>query len=276
MPEPLVYQLGILTLAQLASLGWTKWQIERAVGTGSLQRVRPGWFGRDGESQAIAAVRQGGCISCFSALRLRGVWVPERKGWHVRTARHRGPSGCRPHGPQPPVASVIDDLETSFRCVLRCGSREDILVVLDSVLRSGFATREELRSWMRSSPARTRSLLDLVDARSEAGTETMVRLRLRALRVATRIQVRVMQGVRVDLLIGDRLVIECDSKEHHTDLEAYERDRARDRRLVARGFIVIRLSYRQIHDDWPAIEQDILAVVRRGDHRWPRRRSDAS
>lgn len=276
MPEPLVYQLGILTLSQLASIGWTKWQIELAVRTGSLQRVRPGWFGRGAQPQAIAAVRLGGCISCFSALRLRGVWVPERKGWHVRTARHRGPSGCRPHGPQPPVASVIDDIETSFRCVLRCGSREDILVVVDSLLHSGSATREELRSWMRFSPARTRSLLDLADERSEAGTETMVRMRLRALRVATRIQVRVMQGVRVDLLIGDRLVIECDSKEHHTDLEAYERDRARDRRLVARGFLVIRLSYRQIHDDWPAIEQDILAVVRRGDHRWPRRRSEAS
>lgn len=274
MPDPLVYQLGVLTAAQLMSIGWTKWQIERAVGSGALQRVRPGWFGRDAAPQALAAVRQGRCISCFSALRLRGVWVPERKGWHARSARHRGPSGCRPHGPQPPVSSVVDDLETSFRCVLRCGSREDILVVIDSLLHSRRATTEELRSWMRFAPARTRALLDLADGRSEAGTETMVRMRLRTLRVATRLQVRLMQGMRVDLLIGERLVIECDSKEHHTDSEAYESDRARDRQLVARGFIVLRLSYRQIHDDWPAIERDILALVRRGDHRWPRRRRD--
>ncbi len=33
-----------------------------------------------------------------------------------------------------PSASVIDDIETSFRCVLRCGSREDIVVVVDSLL----------------------------------------------------------------------------------------------------------------------------------------------
>lgn len=271
MPEPLVAQLGILTTLQLASLGWSKWQIERAVRVGALERVRPGWFARAATPQALAAVRAGGCISCCSALRLRGAWVPERKGWHVRSGV-RGGRGCRPYGPRPPVTSVVDDLATAYRCLLRCGTREDIVVVSDSLLHARLASLDALHAWAAAAPKRVRAALELVDGRAESGTETMVRLRLRTLRIATRVQVRLAPGTRVDLLVGDRLVIECDSREHHADTAAYEADRARDRRLLALGCIVMRVTYRQVHDDWPAIERDILAIVRRGDHRRPRHR----
>ena len=277
MIDVLATQAGILTTRQLIDSGWTKWQIERAV-DGDLKRVRPGWFAcEQPDPAALAAVKAGGCVSCFSALRLHGVWVPEGKGEHVRLAphlrrrEHRG-RRCHPFGDQPPVTSAVDSLEAALRCVLRCGSREDIVVVIDSILHGKRATRGEIRSWMEQAPASVRSLLDLTDSKAESGSESMVRCRLWSLQIATRIQVRVMQGTRVDLLIGDRLIIECDSKAHHTDAAAYESDRRRDRRLSARGFVVLRLSYRQIHDEWTAIEQDILAIVRRGGHRWPRRR----
>ncbi|GEK79908.1 endonuclease domain-containing protein [Agrococcus baldri] len=269
--------LGILTTLQLTSSGWTKWQIERALGTGALVRVRPGWF-HDGspDPAALVAVRAGGCISCFSALRLHGVWTPEGKGNHFRLPRHRrkrkGSRACHPFGERLAVSSAVDSLAVAFRCVLRCGSREDIVVVIDSILHRQLAERETVLEWMAEAPARVRSLLAAADGRSESGTESMVRFRLRALQLAVRIQVRVMQGARVDLLVGERLVIECDSREHHTDAAAYEKDRRRDRELVARGFIVLRVSYRQIHDEWAEIERAILAVVRRGDHRWPRTR----
>ena len=271
MIDPLVLQLGILTTSQLSLLGWTKWGIERAVRQGLLQRIRPGWFGSAAPSQAIAAVAAGGCVSCFSALRLRGAWVPEGKGWHVRAPRHRR-NGCRPYGAQPAVSSALDSLETAFRCALRCGSAEEVIVIADSLLHRRLATPEELAAWSACAPARIRRLLERADGRAESGTESMVRLRLRRLGIRVKIQVRVIEGVRVDLLVGDRLVIECDSREHHSDRDAYESDRRRDRRLVERGFVVLRLSYRQVHDEWPQIEAAVLAVVRRGDHRAPRRR----
>ncbi len=275
--DPLATQLGILTTLQLMAGGWTKWQIESAVRRGALRRVRPGWFaGSQPDAAALAAVAAGGCVSCFSALRLHGAWVPEGKGVHRRFAEHRGrrggPRRCRPYGAQPPVRSAVDGLELAFRCALRCGSDEEIVVVIDSLLHRRLATSEQLEDWMRSAPMRVRGLLERADERAESGTESMVRLRLRSLRIATRIQVRVMEGVRVDALIGDRLVIECDSREHHADAAAYERDRRRDRRLAARGFLVLRVSYRQIHDEWEEIERDILAIVRAGGHRLPRRR----
>lgn len=273
MLDPISLGLGIATTLQLTLLGWSKWSIERAVREGVLERVRPGWFAHGSPAaDALAAVRAGACVSCFSALGLRGVWVPEGSVQHVRSARHRG-GGCRPHGGRQPVRSAVDDLSTALRCALRCGTREEILIVLDSLLHQRLATLDELRDWMRLAPQRVRALLDLADGRAESGTETMVRARLRSLQIGVRIQVRVLSGMRVDLLIGERLVIECDSRAHHTDLAAYEADRARDRRLLEHGFLVLRVSYRQIHDDWPAIERAVLAIVRRGDHRFARRRN---
>lgn len=101
---------------------------------------------------------------------------------------------------------------------------------------------------------------------AESGTETLVRLKLRAGGIRVRPQM-VIGGVgRVDLLIGARLVIEVDSREHHTSADAYESDRARDRKLTAMGYLVVRLSYRQVLHEWAEIEPDLLALIRRDAH----------
>lgn len=263
--------LGIATTMQLLALGWTRWQIDDAVAHGRLERLRHGWFAIDAGHDARAAVIAGGCVSCFSALREHGVWVPEHVGReHVRIAEHRrrpGRVGCRPHGRVTSVRAALDDVATSLRCAARCGTAEDLVVVMDSMVHLRIATLDELTSWLASAPARIRALVAIVDGAAESGTESMVRLRLRAMRLTARSQVWLAHDMRVDLLVGDRLVIECDSVEHHTDREAYERDRARDRRLVSQGYIVLRITYRQVHDDWATIAQEILAIVHSGRHR---------
>lgn len=81
-----------------------------------------------------------------------------------------------------------------------------------------------------------------------------------------RAQVEIPGVGRVDLLIGRRLVIECDSRAHHTGEAAYESDRTRDRKLVRMGYLVIRLTYQQKLNDWPNVEADILALIRRDEH----------
>lgn len=271
MVDPLVLQLGVLTAAQLLHLGWSKAQIARAVREGLLVRLRPGWLARpDANASVVAAVRGGGCLSCASALRARQVWVPERLGRaHVRYPKRAGKRGCSRVGGPAAVTQAVDDVETAFRCLLRCGAAEDVVVVADSLLHLGRATRSDLERWCARAPQRIRRLLLRVDV-AESGTESMVRFRLRALGMTVRPQVAIWSGMRVDLLVGDRLVIECDSNKHHSSWAQQQADRARDRALVARGYRVVRLTYQQIHDDWPAAERDILAVVRRGEHRWPR------
>lgn len=104
---------------------------------------------------------------------------------------------------------------------------------------------------------------------SQSGTETLVRLRLRALGMRVRIQAHCGIG-RVDLLVGDRLVIECHSKAHHTGVENYARDRDRDLSLVDGDYLVLTLSYEQVLLDWPRVEAVIRRRVAAGDHLWPR------
>lgn len=271
MVDPLLLELGVLTAAQLAQLGWSKAQIARAVREAVLERLRSGWVARQGaDAEVVRAVRSGGCVACASALRMRGIWVPERLGRdHVRYPKRAGKTGCARFGGPAPVTQAVDDLRTAFEFLLKCGTPEDVVVVADSLLHLQRATKAELERWTGVAPARIRKLMDRVD-RSESGTETMVRLRLRALGITVRPQVSLWPGMRVDLLIGDRLVVECDSERYHASWAQQQADRARDRQLLARGYLPLRLSYRQIHDDWPAIERDILAIVRADGHHWPR------
>ncbi len=53
-------------------------------------------------------------------------------------------------------------------------------------------------------------------------------------------------GIRVDLMIGERLIVEVDGREHHSDPVAFERDRVRDARLSALGYRVLRFSCNQV------------------------------
>lgn len=165
-----------------------------------------------------------------------------------------------------PHRAAVDDLDTALRCAARRLDDEELLVVLDSVRNLELRSLAELETLLATQPRRVRRVL----ARSglaESGTETLVRSRLRARGVSVRSQV-VIRGVgRVDLLVGRCLVIEVDSIQHHTSLRAYEADRERDRRLRALGYTPIRLTYRQVVQDWPAVEADILAMVARGLHR---------
>ncbi len=68
---------------------------------------------------------------------------------------------------------------------------------------------------------------------SESGTESLVKLMLMRVGVQFAQQVRIDRVGRVDFLVGEHLVIEVDSKAHHSDPL---RDRARDARLSVLGF----------------------------------------
>ncbi|MCR8670552.1 type IV toxin-antitoxin system AbiEi family antitoxin domain-containing protein [Agrococcus sp. HG114] len=286
--------LGVLTTAQLLQAGVPRKALDAALAAGKVQRLRRGWIAWQPDAAVAAAVRGGGCISCVSAMGHLGAWQPRGCAGHVRradgqrdkrarrsaatdagaAAKHARPrtsaKGCRPYGANPPVTAAIDDLETAFRCALRCADREQIVTIADSIVHRGLASLAELRRWAASAPRAVRRHLDLVEPLAESGTESMVRVRLLALGLSVRVQQWIGRR-RVDLMIGDRLIVECDSVAHHADLEAFQRDRRADRAHVAAGYLVIRLTWEQIHDEWPAIERDILAIVRRGDHRWRKR-----
>lgn len=269
---------GVYRTHQLRELGLGRYEIQRLHAVGDLVRLRRGWWAtRQADQRVVRAVRAKAALTCASALHVHGVWVLDLSRLHVRHSKHFQQRGAAPnpapgevklcHVPGRPHASEdgIDDLAVALSAAAQCLAAAELVIVLDSIMNLRLLTRTEMAGALAEAPARTRALIDRCD-RAESGTETLVRLRLRASGVRVRTQVPVDGIGRVDLLVGDRLIIEVDSREHHTSSEAYESDRTRDRRLTARGYLVIRLSYRQVLREWDEVEPDLLALIRRDAH----------
>jgi very-short-patch-repair endonuclease len=138
-----------------------------------------------------------------------------------------------------------------------------------------YVTLAELRRRFEGKPRHLR-ILNRAVTTSESGTETLVRTRLQRRGIKLRCQVRIGGVGRVDLLVGDRLIIEVDGKEHHDDPDAFTRDRRRDLAALSRGYATIRLSYRQVMYEWPEAERQILALIRRDEHLWRARHRAAA
>jgi len=267
---------GIWHRRTLLRLGLDDAGIRDGVEGGRYTRVARGWYAERGfDEQAAAALRAGGRLSCVAALRLHGAWVTDRRP-HVRVARgkpappgpiaHRLSAGMAPPDPTEP----IDPLDHALGIAFRCLDDEAMVVAVDSLLSRRVVDLPQARGIARAVSKRALALLDRVDGGSQSGTESIARLRLRALGLDVRTQVRI--GIdRVDLLVGDRLVIECDSRSHHSRREDYAHDRERDLRLAQRGYTVLRFTYEQIMSRWPEVEEAIMTRVRAREHLWSAR-----
>ena len=260
---------GTASYRQLLALGATRRSLDRAVRRGDLLRLRVGWYGLPSVDHATrAAVRAGGVVSCITLLGAKGVWVPPYGGLpHVALPRHasgrfRG-QGVIVHwtASEGPRLDGADLVPAAIRQASRCFGRELAVAAADSALRTGVLNARDLHLL----PAEVRRR---VDPQSESGGESIVRQRLQALQLRIRAQVWIDGVGRVDFVVGDRVVIEVDGFAFHGSREAFERDRARDLALLAAGFLVIRVSQRQILDDWPRIERSLLAIVRADRHLW--------
>lgn len=265
-------QGGVVSRRILLAWGNTDADIRASERAGALERVRKGWYAVPGAEQDVVTATGAGCaLSCVSVLRRAGVWTLS-SGLHLRPGHHRPrrrPPQAHfcpcPRNDATPTCAV-DDLETALLCASRCCSAEELVVVLDSVVNLGLLSAEQVGALLASSPVRVRRAVALMD-RAESGTETLARLRLRARGLEVRPQVAVAGVGRVDLLVNGWLVVEADSIAHHTSLEDYRNDRRRDRRLVAMGYVVVRLTHHDVVGDWAATEEDLVAIARRGRHR---------
>ncbi|MBO9578986.1 MAG: DUF559 domain-containing protein [Microbacteriaceae bacterium] len=279
-PAHLLRQLGgIASRQQLLDGGATEFGIGRARHEGRIVRVRRAWYALPGSDPGtVAAVRVGGMATCVTLLASEGLWVPRIDGVHVsvaanasrlRSARSRivprsvDPDGVVLHWRRASGATTAprDSVVGALAELCECADVEGFIGAADSAVRQRRASLDGLRA--AGVPT---ALIGLIDPSSESGGESAVRLRLRRLRIPYRSQVSIVGVGRVDFLIGQRLVIEVDGYEFHSDREAFESDRERDRRLAALGYIVIRVTYRQLQDAWHEVERSLLAIVRSGRH----------
>jgi very-short-patch-repair endonuclease len=269
---------GIASRALLGKLGLTDRTITDAVNDGWLIRLRRGRYATPtAHPDVAAAVRAGGRLACASALRVYGTWLLPDPQLHVRVARGvdatRSPAIKVHWNDERGWGHPVDSAAIALVTALRCLPLRDAVVAVDSVANKRLLTLSEIESACATT-ARGRAVLRLMDPLSESGLETMARLALRRHRIRLRSQFLVEGIGRVDLLIGDRLVLELDGEAWHGD---FDRDRARDRALVVRGYLVLRVSYRQLMTQWADVEAQILDLVRRDEHLWrarDRRNSD--
>ena len=265
---------GVLSAAQLKKAGFTPWELRCAVALGRIERLRHGWYALEGaDPEVVRAVRLGGALSCSSGLARYGVWVPSTSELHVRCSPHhvwvsgvRSERGCSVVENRDAPRTAVDPLPLCIAAAWKCLDEDTFVAALDSIQHLRLLSRAELHDALSDCGPEALRMLRRCRA-SESGTETLVRLRLRRRRIRVRTQVFIPGVGRVDLLLGRRLVIEVDSRAHHTDAGAYQRDRDRDRALVAAGYLVIRLTYQDVMFRWEACLADIVAIINRGDHR---------
>lgn len=261
---------GVARAPVLTDLGITRGERERALSSGAVIRPGRGWLAlRDADPLLISAARTGVVLTCATQARRLGLWVFTEDRPHVgaRPNSGRAPTStatvhwCAPAVPRHPD-SLVDPLENVLVIVARCLPFEQALAVWESALRREPSTGA-LMSRLALPPA-ARRLLAEADPFADSGLETFVVPRLRWMNLPLRRQIWV-QGHRVDLLIGDRVVLQIDGA-HHTGAQR-DQDIAHDRALMLLGYHVIRVSYRQIVDDWASIQSDIMGAVAQGLHR---------
>ncbi|MBB5633834.1 very-short-patch-repair endonuclease [Cryobacterium mesophilum] len=276
---------GLAATHELLDRGYTQRTLGYATATGHIIRVRQGWYCLPDTDIALQeAVRVGGRLSCVSGAEHHSLWVRRTTKLHVDVIptasrlRSRTDKRIRLATLDSPMTVVHwDDAHspgTRFalsarECLRRmtaCRPPEEVIAAVDSALRLGLISPQEWADDIRPLSPRLRRLLARVDARSESIIESITRFRLNYAGYEPHVQVKVPGVGRVDLVFGTRLVIELDGWEYHADRERFEADRRRDARLSARGYRVLRFSYRQVMDSWSEVRAAIVAAVARGDH----------
>ena len=246
--------------------------------TGEVVFIRQGWYANPWlRIDKQHAARVGGRLACSSAAGRLGMWEPLVTSTHVcvpvNAARLRSPTSCRTAlGEDVRVEAHWTGLDPAGsrtvvgapHCIRRVAFREApeiALAVAESALHRGVLSDLDRQAALASFPAGLRRLLD----RAGRGSESVFLSRMARAGVAVRQQVRI-GGIRVDGLIGDRMVVEIDSRRLHQDPAA---GRARDALLSVLGYRVLRFDSFQVMDRRATVEAAVLAAIARGDHLAP-------
>lgn len=265
------YAPAVFTRADLLRDGMTGRQITAAVRAGLLRRVRRDRYAvAHTDDDVIEAVRVGGRLSCLSLLQAIGVFVHTCDALHIQvphgTSRLRTPAAPTTrlhwHAPAEEEPSLhAGSLMVAVRESIRCQEPRAAIATLDSVLHHRLLTLEQLTEIFATLPARYRAILRLIDSSAESGPETYIRLILRALGLRFQTQVYIPGVGRVDFLVEDWLIIECDSRQFHEGWGKQVEDRNRDLAAAGLGHVTLRPLAGAILDDAEGVRCMIAAAV---------------
>lgn len=291
------HQLLIRTRAEIASAGWSRHDIDRALEDGVLVPCGAGRYAvAETDPRIIRALSLNARLTCISACELHGLWTPPHAfilsdptalrpplpdvsapGWdplHVAYVRRHpalssSPALVTAHRRLKvwPDDEPVLPLTHALIHALRCLPPLSATVLLESALHLHKLSLSEVEDALAKVNRETRRRVGQVSPLSESGTETVVAHFFRHRRVAVRQQVSIDGVGRVDLVVGDWLVIECDSFEFHAQGKHYHRDRARDAGLLSRGYHVVRLTWEDVMLRWSETRARLSWLVEKGLHR---------
>lgn len=288
-PVPIIDSLGhVATRQQLLEAGCSGFDLTIAVRRAEIWRVRQARYVTPGASMdAVAATRVGGRLAGLSAAKSYGLWSGFDRRLHVSVGDNSSrlrtnfapaldPERLTPDFSNREVAlhwlvgGAVPErgpecwrvpLNTCLRQVVSWSDRETSIACLDTARTKFDLSTRELEDLFSDAP-----ISDLLRVRasrdgSDAGSESVVRQRLTSAGFTVVQQVQ-FPGMRVDLRVaGTRVLLEVDSEEFHGASEAQERDRRRDEALAEMGFVVIRLPFDRIFQDWPWCLQEIRLAI---------------
>ncbi len=232
-------------------------------------RVRKGWVATPGADAAlVAAARAGVVLTCVTQARRLGLWVLCDDVPHLGAGQHSGHVGAhdavvhwsRPLVPRHPDV-LVDPIENVLGAVAACRLFEQAVAIWESALNKGLVDLAALRR-LRLSPT-ARRIAEIVTPFADSGLESFAVPRLRWMRLPLSRQIWIA-GHRVDLLIGDRLVLQIDGG-HHVGPQR-EQDIAHDAALTLLGYHVIRVGYAQVVERWHEVQDLVMRAVAQGLH----------
>lgn len=269
---------GFATRATLQAAGFSKGRIQEELRAGRLTAFGRLVVGRPTASRTLRrAVAMRTRIGCVTAAKAIGLWVLDTDAFHVvprsnkaHLPQDRGRPAAKVHWTPAPLEPdgarlAVESGRNMLAHIADCQPIEVAVATFDSAVRKGLITVEELRRLASVRPGRFADVVALVSDQSDSGLESITRVRLQWEGVRCREQV-VIDGHPVDLLIGDRLIVQLDGDQHLKDPVQLKRDRRQDRRLRRMGYTVLRYGYAEIVFRWAATLAEILSLMAQGAH----------
>lgn len=269
--EELERRGGLARARTLREGGVSDYALRRAKERGEIAAVGRGWVATtDADPMAVGAASRGAVLSCVTAAERAGLWMPDSSALHVavrpNAARVRVPAQVVVHWSRPIVPrepdAIVDGLVNALALVATCQPFESALAIWESAMNKKLVDAGMLRGLDLPVPAR--AVLERARPFADSGLETIVVHRLRWLGIRMLAQAWV-EGRRVDVLLGERLVIQLDGATH-TGAQR-DADITHDAALMLRGYHVLRFSYTHVMHRWHDVQSVVMHAVAQGKHR---------
>lgn len=282
-------QHGVFGRGQLVNLGLSEEAIDHRIRAARLHVVRRGVYGlgplHSKLAHWMAAVLHAGpgaVLSHRSAAELWALISGFTAPIHITaSSARRQRKGLRFHRPQCPddERTTVDGISVTTvpRTLLDCAPmmsarRLERMINEADVLR--LHDRLSIADLLHRYPSRPgcRKLSEALRKRNAGSTRTRSEIEellvelvdeLGLRRPAFNVQIEVDgETFEIDALWrAERIAVELDSRQFHDTPLAFERDRRRDRKLVAAGWRPVRLTGRQLTEERAAVGGDLAAML---------------